>query len=161
MTKKYASLLLLFLLPVLSSMVIVSADGAQETVLTAEIIEGDLSMTQPNNLNFNAKLNGKEQIIDLEPIQTTITDYLSKGQGWKLTVKSPNFESYASSYQLSVNNEKINKEENKVYSTKDEAQIQAISLPVAVKISDKAQEGSYVADLEWNLTKADTATIAE
>lgn len=161
MTKKYASIVLLFLLLMFSSMAMVSADNTQETVVTAEIVEGDLSMSQPNALNFNAKLNGKEQIIDLDSIQTTITDYLLKDGGWGLTIKSPNFKSYSSNFQLSVNNKNINNEETQVYSTNDDAQIQAISLPVAVKISSKAQEGSYVADLEWNLTKTKTSTIAE
>ncbi|WP_339014757.1 hypothetical protein VNN36_12125 (plasmid) [Lactococcus garvieae] len=126
-----------------------SAD-TQETVVTAEIVEGDLSMSQPNDLTFSAVLKDQAQTIDLDPIHTTITDYRSK-KGWELTVESSNFESYAPNYQLLVNDVAIDNTSKSVYINTDQSTIQAINLPVNVEISADAKTGSYTADLEWNL----------
>lgn len=151
MNKKHLFLLILSCsVIVFSGRMLVSANDSQETVLTAEIVEGDLTMSQPEDLTFSAILKGQEQTLDLDPIHSTITDYRSK-KGWNLTVKSPNFESYASNYKLVVNGVAINSTTQTVESNTDQSLIQSLSLPVNAKISADAKAGSYTADLEWNL----------
>lgn len=128
----------------------VFADITHSTV-TGEIISGDFSMTTPNDLIFSARLSGKNQQLSLKPIQTKVTDYRGRDEGWQVTVKSSNFDAYAQNYQLSINGQLVSKSENIVYKNNKQELLKEISLPVKVEISAKAQAGSYGANLEWNL----------
>lgn len=121
------------------------------SIISGEIISGELSMETPNNLEFRATLNGKKQTIELNPIKSDITDYRGRDEGWQLTVKSLNFEAYSQNYQLLINDQLISKSENIVYKNNKQALHQAISMPVKAEISSQAKAGSYGANLEWNL----------
>lgn len=151
MSKKYYSLLI-------SACALLgtfwSASGFADTthsIISGEIISGELSMETPNNLEFRAILNGKRQTIELNPIKSDITDYRGRDEGWQLTVKSPNFEAYSQNYQLLINGQLVSKSENIVYKNNKQALHQAISMPVKAEISSQAKAGSYGANLEWNL----------
>ena len=78
-----------------------------QTTVTGEIIAGDFSMTPPNNVSFNAKLTGKTQKIDLDAINTTVTDYRGSQDGWQITLNSLNDKDYAKNYQLNINGNNI------------------------------------------------------
>ncbi|MBF8807313.1 MAG: hypothetical protein IC227_01440 [Enterococcus lacertideformus] len=151
MAKKYTCL---FIGACLSFFLIASpitfADTTTSTV-TGEIISGEFSMTMPNDLNFQATLNGQKQALDLQPIKTKITDYRGQKEGWQLTVKSPNFETYAQNYQLIINDQSISHNESIVYKQISQSLIKEISLPVQVEVLASAKAGSYSVDLEWNL----------
>ncbi|PFG85578.1 hypothetical protein BW152_00485 [Lactococcus lactis] len=121
------------------------------STVTGEIISGDLSIAPPNDLSFSAKLNGQKQNLDLKPIQTKVTDYRGRDEGWQLTVKTSNFDEYSQNYQLLINGQLVSKSENIVYKNDKQELLKEISLPVKVEISAKAQAGSYGANLEWNL----------
>lgn len=121
------------------------------STVTGEIISGDFSITPPNDLSFSAKLNGQKQNLDLNPIQTKVTDYRGRDEGWQLTVKTSNFDEYSQNYQLLINGQLVSKSENIVYKNEKQELLKEISLPVKVEISAKAQPGSYGAHLEWNL----------
>lgn len=131
-----------------------SSSGSADTthsIISGEIISGELSMGTPNNLEFRATLNGKKQTIELNPIKSDITDYRGRDEGWQLTVKSPNFEAYNQNYQLLINGQLVSKSENIVYKNNKQALHQAISMPVKAEVSSQAKAGSYGANLEWNL----------
>lgn len=64
-------------------------------------------MTPPNNVSFNAKLTGKTQKIDLDAINTTVTDYRGSQDGWQITLNSLNDKDYAKNYQLNINGNNI------------------------------------------------------
>lgn len=148
---KYIPLLLLSIATAAVAIIPRIEAATQDTVLTAEVVEGGLSMSNPNDLNFSATLNGKEQILDIEPIQTTITDYRSTNDGWSLTVRSPNFATYASNYKLSINDKALASDASIVSTSSEQSQNQDIILPVNVTILAQAKEGTYAANLEWNL----------
>lgn len=126
------------------------ADITSSTV-TGEIISGDFSIVTPNDLDFSTHLTGQKQQLSLKPIQTKITDYRGRDEGWQVTVKSSNFDNYAQNYQLLINGQSVSKSENIVYKNNKQILFKEISLPVKVEISDKAKAGSYGASLEWNL----------
>ncbi|MCC4122020.1 WxL domain-containing protein [Lactococcus lactis] len=151
MSKKYYSLLI-------SACALLgflwSSSGFADTthsIISGEIISGELSMETPNNLEFRATLNGKKQTIELKPIESDITDYRGRDEGWQLTVNSPNFDAYNQSYQLLINGQLVSKSETIVYKNNKQALHQAISMPVKAEISSQAKAGSYGANLEWNL----------
>lgn len=131
------------------------------TKVSGEIIPGTLTMTTPNDLYFEATLNGKEQILKLNPISANVSDYRGQDEGWQLSVSSPNFDSYAMNYQLTVNRKKVTKSENIVYLNNKHALNKNINLPVVVDISKKAQAGSYGANLVWNLQPSVAKTLRE
>ncbi|WKF72408.1 hypothetical protein QYM42_08450 [Lactococcus lactis] len=131
-----------------------SSSGFADTthsIISGEIISGELSMGFPNNLEFRATLNGKNQTIELKPIKSDITDYRGRDEGWQLTVKSPNFDTYSQNYQLFISGQFVSKSENIVYKNNKQTLNKAISLPVKAEISSQAKAGSYGANLEWNL----------
>lgn len=123
------------------------------SLLTGEVISGELSMSIPNNLDLRASttLTGKKQFLDINSIQSKVTDYRGIEEGWRLTLKSSNFDSYAKSFQLIVNGESISKSEKLVYTNNGQALFKVIKLRVKLEILAKAKAGTYSANLEWNL----------
>lgn len=122
-----------------------------ETTVTGEITAGDFSMTLPNSISFNAKLTGKTQEIDLDEINTTVTDYRGSQDGWQITVNSPNYTDYANNYQLVINGKTVGNNESVAFKVDKQILVKDLNLPVKMEISAKALAGSYSADLVWNL----------
>lgn len=121
------------------------------STVTGEIIQGDLSMTTPNNLTFSATLTGRNQELALHSIKTTVSDYRGVSEDWELTVESSNFDKYFKNYQLNINGHDISASESLVFVDDKNELIKEVILPVKANISAKAQTGSYSANLEWNL----------
>ena len=151
---KINKLVIIMLLGIIGSfnqMLVCHAESNVISTVRGEIISGEFSMSVPNDVSFTAKLSGQKQSIQIDDIQTSITDYRGRNEGWQVTVKSSNFDAYAQNYQLSVNGQLVSKSENIVYKNNKQELLKEISLPVKVEISAKAQAGSYGANLEWNL----------
>lgn len=140
----------MFLIFVLSSTSLVFADTTTSTV-SGEVVSGKFSMSKPNDLTFRTTLNGSQQLLTLNPLRVKITDYRGIEEGWQLTVKSSNFDSYGHNYQLIINDQPISRSEKLVYSISKQNIVKEIHLPVKARISSKAKAGSYEATLEWNL----------
>ncbi|MGI1837760.1 hypothetical protein ACRPK2_10630 [Lactococcus garvieae] len=140
----------MFLISVLSSTSFVFADTTTSTV-SGEVVSGKFSMSKPNDLTFRTTLNGSQQLLTLNPLRIKITDYRGIEEGWQLTVKSSNFDSYGHNYQLIINDQSISRSEKLVYSISKQNIVKEIHLPVKARISSQAKAGSYEATLEWNL----------
>lgn len=139
----------------------VGAASTAVTKITGTITSGALSLSVPQNLAFTAKLNGKPQSLDLDTLKTTITDERGIENGWRLTVKSSNFDAYKQNYQLRINKKQINQESIVVYENATQTLETKLQLPTTVEVSADAKKGSFDSNLEWNLQPNIKNTITE
>ncbi|WP_407856118.1 hypothetical protein [Enterococcus hailinensis] len=123
----------------------------EETLITGKIISGNLSMSTPNNIDFNIQLTGENFTKMLEDIRTSTTDYRGNNQGWKIMVSSPNYSSYQNNFNLVLNGHEITDKQLEIVRQDSMIQIKRNIINTRIKISSKAQAGSYIAILEWNL----------
>jgi|GEM_PF-2947992 len=151
MYKKLSAVLIGALLG-LGQIDLIQADTAGAiTKLTAHIEPGSLMMTTPNDLEFIAMLDGKQQSIELDTVSTKISDYRGIGSGWRIAVKSPNHAVYRNNYQLMINDKPITGEGVVIYNSKKQIRNKIVSLKTMVNISNDAEAGAYHADLDWIL----------
>lgn len=119
--------------------------------VSGEIVPGEFSMSIPNDVSFTAKLNGQKQSIQIDDIQTNITDYRGIDNSWQIIVKSSNYNVYKQNYQLLINHQFISDNGVIVYKNDKQSLTKELVLPTSVELSAEAKAGSYGADLEWNL----------
>ena len=129
--------------------------------ITGEILAGNLSMSKPNDLKFEVKLNGKEQTKKIDTIKTDVTDYRGSKEGWSLSVKSPNYNLYNKNYTIITNNNHISDVTNVVFKNEKQEIYKELQLVTNVEVAANAQSGSYVAQLEWNLQPNTQKTMNE
>lgn len=129
--------------------------------IKGEILAGNLSMSKPNDLKFEVKLNGKEQTKKLSAIKTDVTDYRGSKEGWSLSVKSPNYNLYNKNYTIITNNNHISDVTNVVFKNEKKEIYKELQLMTNVEVAANAQAGSYVAQLEWNLQPNTQKTMNE
>lgn len=132
-------------------MIVSHAESNVTSTVSGEIISGEFSMSVPNDVSFTAKLNGQKQTIQIDDIQTKVTDYRGIDNGWQVIVKSPNFNQYRQHYQLRINDQYISDNGVIVFNNNEQSLEKKIKLLTSVELSADAQAGSYGADLEWNL----------
>lgn len=122
-----------------------------QTSISGEIVWGELSMSDPNDLSFSILLNGKEQHQPLEDIQMEITDYRGIENGWQLTLRSSNYNHYNQNYQLMIHNKPITDSNAIIYKNDKQILKKQLVLSTQVRILETAEAGSYDANLEWTL----------
>lgn len=136
-------------------------DNGNTSVISGEIVSGDFSMTQPNDLSFNFKLNGENQTKKVGALTSAIIDNRGIDEGWQITLKSSNFNTYKDNYVLKVAHQEITNNAQVVVNQTEKSMKEKISLDTQVNISKNATAGTYVANLEWNLQPVSSKNINE
>lgn len=148
---KLITIMLLGIISSFNQMLVSHAESNVTSTVSGEIVSGEFSMSVPNDVSFIAKLNGQKQSIQIDDIQTSITDYRGIDNGWQVIVKSSNFNQYQQHYQLKINDQFISESSVIVYKNDKQSLTKELVLPTSVELSADAKAGSYGADLEWNL----------
>ncbi len=129
----------------------VFADSKDSSTVSGEIVAGEFSLSQPNDVNFKVQLDGKKQVVTLEDIQFKIKDYRGIEDGWQVVVKSSNYATYKNNYTLNINQHNISDNTIVVDQSEKQTMEKVSKLATKAEISADAKAGSYRADLEWNL----------
>ncbi|AUJ86523.1 hypothetical protein [Enterococcus sp. CR-Ec1] len=148
---KLVTIMLLGIIGSFNQTLVSHAESNVTSTVSGEIISGEFSMSVPNDVSFSTKLSGQKQSIQIDDIQTSVTDYRGIDNGWQVIVKSPNFNQYQQHYQLKINNQFISDNSVIVYKNDKQSLIKDLSLSTSVELSADAKAGSYGGDLEWNL----------
>lgn len=127
-----------------------AASNTNSTV-SGEIISGEFSLSQPNDLSFTVQLNGEKQIVQLDNIQTKVIDYRGIEDGWQVVVKSSNYDKYKDNYTLIINNQQITDSNAVVLKYETQTMVKEVDLSTQVEVLANAKAGIYGANLEWNL----------
>lgn len=146
----------------IGSSVTAFADDLTSTV-SGKITSGALSMSTPNNFSFDIQLTGEQQLVELDEAQhvmTKVSDFRGTLEGWEISVKSPDFATYADNFQVVISNNEVTSDALIVKkATEDEAKelTADVTLNTAIKVMEKAKAGNeYVANLEWNVQQPST-----
>lgn len=129
--------------------------------IDGEITSGEFTLNPPNDLKFQAKLDGKKQKLQLAPIKTKVIDYRGVENGWQIVVKSSNYNDYKASFDLLINGQQISDNSTIIFKQQQQKLIKEATLPTQVMISANAKAGVYGAKLEWNLQPTITNSITE
>ena len=127
-----------------------AADNAITTI-SGEITSGELYMTVPNNVSFSLQLNGNDQIKELDTINFDVTDNRGINEGWEITLKSVNFDTYNTNYTFDIGSQAISDTSVLVVGQNERMMNRSIALDTQVNVSGNATAGTYVANLEWTL----------
>lgn len=132
---------------------------AEETTVGGEIKAGPLTMTTPNDVTFDVTLNGADQSVVLDDITTSVSDYRGATTGWTLSVQSPNHNDYSSNFNVLIDDQEITDASSNIKEDTSLALGKDLTFTTAIKVFKEAKQGTYAADLVWNLEP--TVQIAE
>lgn len=145
------NVLLVFGIIIISSYYRNTVYASEFSSVQGEIIAGDFLIEQPENVRFKAKITDQYQRMILEDIHTNVKDYRGINEGWIVSLKSQDYQTYKGNFSLIINGKIITDEESIIIEKDKQSMTEELRLKNIVEISATAVAGSYIANLEWNL----------